>query len=507
MDRRRFLAALAAGTTTVAGCSSSASEQTPTITPADVPGTAETETPPETPEDGEDDPPFGRSLATVVDFETIERTYALAPASYRSSDAATVELEFVETATADHPARVRGRLRNAASWSNTFRLDQTPPFGSHGFTGGVQGPDRELTYRSNLVFAPTEANEVAERVPEVERAADGTWRLAGDIGGQWNPETLRLDADESVRGEWYLVGRAEGVEEGRLTGQYEFRTGDIDLTATVWKTNHPGPDGNSRFAGRDVPPLPNSENVGWYHEADPGTPAYLDPSAERAVLPSALTVTLRNYTHDALTGNSWTLYKLDDGDWYTIGPWMHTAVLRAIPPGGRQEYELHAFGGEPVPCDGGLSVGYLGGGVYAFESMYGRESGHGSFAALVELSGPPVAVTPSENATAERDGSTVRVEWPHRQELPRATLTVERTDSTGGEDVERLLGEQVMRRRERGLRNTLGFLGDGVDKVVLRTDRNTVSDAANASGYERATRQFLFDGDRFEATARFDGKE
>lgn len=501
MRRRRFLAAVgvAAG---LAGCSATpdvASSDSPTLTPVDP---ASTPTDTETPTDTPDEEPLGRlGTASVVDLQTVPRTYALAPTRYRSDDDARVEVGFTATATADHPARVRGRLTNAAPWANTFRLDETPPFGRR--TGGITDEERELTYRAGLVFAPTENHELADRVPDVEPASDGTWRLAEEIEHEWTPDTVRLAAEESVTGEWVLVGRAPGTETGRPTGRYVFRSGETDLTVTVWNTHRPGPSRDSRFAGRSVGSFPGGA-VDWFHAADPATPAYLEPSTERIGLPGAIDLTLVNHSHRRLTGNSWNLYKHHEGRWHHVAPWAHTAVLRVIPPGGRRQYRLRLFNGESLPSDG-LDLGHLGGGTYAFESMYDVE-GLGHFAALFEVEGPSVTVAPTEGVTAERDGATVRAEWTHRPALPRATLVVERL----GPEVaagETLIPEQVMRRRYRGLRNSLPFFESGVTRVRLRTDRNTVSSAAGASGYQRATRRFTFDGDVFEATARFREEE
>lgn len=510
MHRRRFLATLGLATG-FAGCSGTpepGGSDTPTLSPVDPPGTASPMST-GTLEGGngdEEDDSLGRlGASSVVELGTVARTYALAPTRYRSHDDAAVGLEFVETATVDHPARVRATLTNAARWSNTFRLDETAPFGPHVRTGGIRQPDADQTYRSNLVFAPTERNEVADHVPAVERAADGTWRLAGPIDRPWNPDTVRLAAEESVLGDWYLVGRSEGTEAGRPPGRYEFRSGDTDLTVTVWDTERPGPDGGSQFDGREVPALPHSTDPGWYHEAGPETAAYLEPSVEQTTLPGGVDLTLYNHTHGQLSGGGWNLYKLQDGVWFYLEPWVHAAALRILGVGGRRRYRLHAFSGPPLRAGDAISVGHLGGGTYGFESSFGHDCGPGSFAALLELDGPPVAVTPSEGAAAERDGATVRVEWSRRPEVPRATLTVERTDSKRLEWYSRLLLEQVMRRRNRGLRNTLTFFEQRVERVVLRTDRNTVSAAAEASGYEPASRQFLFDGDTFEATATFDG--
>jgi hypothetical protein len=509
MDRRALLASLAAGGSLLAGCSNrfgtgTEDPGTPTVTPAPV----ETETPTEDP-DGDPDADGGRSLASVVDLQTVSRTYALGPTGYHSDDDARVRLGFTSTATADSPATVTGSLTNTASWSNTFRLRETPPFGQTNRVGGIRDYDRDLTYRSNLVFAPTEPSEVSDTAPEVELADDGTWRLAEPISNTWGPETLRLNPDQTVEAEWYLVGRPEGVEKGRPTGTYEFRSGDTDLTVTVWDTDQPGP-----VAPRDpldiaMSSLPTSESTDWYYGATPETPAYLEPSTQRLSLPDAVDLTLTNHTHGNLSGNSWNLYKRRDGEWFYLEPWAHTAVLRTIPPGGEREYHLRAFHGDPVPCDG-ISVGNLGGGTYAFESMYGTDEAApvdlGHFAALLDVDAPPVEIRPTPDAdlSVERDGATVHVEWPRRPEVERGTLTVERRDDT---PPERLLPEQVVRARNRGLRNTLAFLEDDVERVVLRTDRNTVSTAGGAEGYTPASRLFTLFGETetqgYVATATF----
>lgn len=510
MDRRALLASLAAGGSLLAGCSNrfgtgTDDPGTPTVTPAPV-GTEPPETPTEEPNGDADG---GRSLASVVDLRTVSRTYALGPTGYRSDDDARVELGFTSTATADSPATVAGSLTNSAQWANTFRLRETPPFGQTNRTGGIRDYRRELTYRSNLVFAPTETSEVADVVPDVELADDGTWRLAEPISDTWGPETLRLNPDQTVEAEWYLVGRPEGTDRGRPTGTYEFRSGDTDLSVTVWDTDRPGPTAPRDLIDIAMPSLPNSESTDWYHQASPETPAYLEPSTQQVSLPGAVDFTLTNHTHENLSGNSWNLYKLYDGEWFYLEPWAHTAVLRMIPPGGDRSYHLRAFHGDPVPCDG-ISVGNLGGGTYAFESMYGTAEDAnvdlGNFAVLLDVGAPSVEIRPTPDAdlSVERDGSTVRVEWPRRPDVERGTLTVERREDT---PPERLLAEQAMRARNRGLRNTLAFFEDGVDRVVLRTDRNTVSTAAGAEGYTPASRLFtLVGGDRragYAATAAF----
>lgn len=499
MHRRRFIAALgvAAG---FAGCSSTSpgpGTASETLTPVDPPGSpTETDRPRRSPGDGPAG--GGPDTASLIDLKTVPLTYALTPTRYRSGDDGEVRLGFVQTATDEHPARVRGTLTNDSDWTNTFRLRETPPFGRR--TAGRDAGD--TTDGSDLVFAPTRGHQFATYAPPVERADDGTWRLASEMDREWGPDVHRLAPGESVVGEWHLVGRP-GVDGERRAGRYKLHAGDADPSVAIWETDRPGPRGRSQFAGQTVPGLTSEQGgTDWYHRARPETPAYLEPSAERVDLPGAIDLALVNHARAPLSGNSWNLYKLVDGAWHYLEPWGHTAVLRQVPPGGRRTYRLHAFAGEPLPCDG-IGVGHLGGGTYAFESMYDVEDGPGHFAALLEIRGPPATVIPSKGAIAERTGARVDVQWPRRPSLPRAALALERLppDSNVGETV---VPEQAMRTRNRGLRNTLAFLEPDVERVALRTDRNTVSAAANADGYEPASRRFVFRDELFEVTASFD---
>lgn len=92
-------------------------------------------------------------------------------------------------------------------------------------------------------------------------------------------------------------------------------------------------------------------------------------------------------------------------------------------------------------------------------------------AALFDLAGDRVEVKPTAGVSATREGDTVVVTSPRyeREETP-TTLVVERAGSGG----RRVIAEQVMRRRYRGLLNTLAFFEDGVERVELRTDARVV---------------------------------
>lgn len=110
-----------------------------------------------------------------------------------------------------------------------------------------------------------------------------------------------------------------------------------------------------------------------------------------------------------------------------------------------------------------------------------------------------MSVVPTANVTIERGGGQVTVtsqRWrtatddEHRS---RVHLVLERAA-----DAERtLIAEQVMRRRFRGLRNTLAFMDPDVERVVLRTDDRT---ADRAVGYEDGTARFRYDGRAYVLT-------
>lgn len=508
MRRRRLLAALAA--LPVAGCSRSDADAGSTGTAEPLTRTASTDSEPETtetagPGDAGRDPdafpedPPDWSQVTVA--ETTPRTYALSSQHYRTQDGAAVRFGFVATATPDHPARLVFLLRNASDVGNTFRLDETPPFGRGGSIGrGPRGSDdeslRDAGYRTDLVLAPTADHDVVRRVPDYELADDGTWRLAAPKREVWLPERLRLGPGEWIRGEYVLLGRPEGTRYGRPTGRYDFSWRDGGFGLTVWDAESPGPEGESRFAGASVPPL--RESVGWFHEADAATTTYVRPSAERISLPGRVDFEFVNHSRGRVECGHWNLYKLHDGEWFHVAPRIHTSDCRVLPPGATKSFPLRAFHGAAVPCDDeGLDAGHLGGGRYAMVAGYGDETD--ATAALVEIDAAPASVEPTADVTAERDGATVTVTSPRYgdgEHPPDATVTATRVDAA---ETVRLV-EQVMQSGGfagglRGIRNTVPFFESGVERVVLRTDDHA---ADGVVGHESTTRRLRIDGTAYE---------
>lgn len=463
----------------LAGCQALSGGNSTGVPAADP---TETRTPEPSPTETPTDEP---RYTTIVDLETIPRTYALPWVSYRE-DERHVTIEFLATATPEHPATVRATLQNVADYESTFRLEGVPPFGdatstpprepgsSHGDGQNVAfREDQDYTYRESLVLAPTADHGLVDDPPAVERDEDGLWRAA-DVT-RWLPETVRLGPGESVEGTYRLVGHPDGAGRGRPTGVYEFTRPDSRaLRVAVWHTDRPGPRRESRFAGHWVPSLPVEGSVAWFHEADAETPSYVEPDVERTGLPAAVSFTFVNHSREVAECGDWNFYKLADGEWFHLGPVWYAGFCRSLRPGGAARAILRAFPGEGLECgecncDQSLTFEHLGGGRYAMVTGYGHATDRS--AAMVAFDAPPTEVTPTDDVWSERDGETVTVTSERYgdggDDRPGdATYETARVDSAD----DRLIVEQAMQRRH--LRNTLAFFTDGVERVVLRTEQS-----------------------------------
>lgn len=507
MRRRSLLATLGAGFSLLSGCDGA--ETMLTTTDTEPPSESETTTASPIPtehspsevvqfEDSEGWLPPGALLTT----ETLPRTYALSTVRYRVDDGGEVRLKFDRTATRDHPARLVASLQNTDRFREAFRLDWQVPFGNasseepHAHrerrtTGGV-------THRDSLLFVPTENHDLVDDPPEIELADDGTWRLAAEPT-RWQPEEVVLDPNEAIRGEYAVVGHPEG--EGRPSGVYEFVRGQADpLKLTVWESERPGPTQESRFTGESVPRIGGADanRVSWFHEADASTPTFVRPSAEQVELPAGVTFRFINHVEETLGCGHWTLYKLHEGTWYDLGPYMRLSICYQEPPGGTDAMTYKLFGGKGIEdTDYGdeRTQDYLGGGRYAAVVGFGTETGRSG--ALLDVEADPVELVPTEDATAERDDDRVTVtsdEWreaaddDHREQVRLRLTRADTAERT-------LIREQVMQRRYRGLRNTLPHLESDVREVVLRTD-DTVAD--RTTGHESQRARFRLDGRAYE---------
>jgi hypothetical protein len=498
MRRRTFLVGLSTGIGAFAGCSTtlggSSRTGTPTTTPTDQP--TESPTPPS--EDPDENENWELGAASIIDLATANRTYALTPVRYRSDDDASIKLRFSSTATPESPATVKASLTNENSFENTFRLEWTPPFGR--LFSEIPHPMGErsgdFTYRAGLIFAPTANHDLVDDPPQLERANDGYWRVAGDRTPEL-PERVRLAPGETVHGEYALVGRAKGAGRGRPSGVYEFsRAGERPLRVTVWNTDAPGPATASRFAGISVPSLPGDIDTAWFHDTNANTPTFVRPSVERTDLPARVEFTFLNRSRDSTSCGHWNFYKLQDGEWFHLGPFIHTSDCRIVSPGTTKSWAMRAASGEMAPCEA-RSYPFLGGGQYAAVAGYGHATAQSG--ALVKFDAPLVSVIPTDDVTTERDTRTVTAtsdRWrdaPDTEGRSRTHLVLERASTAD----RRLITEQVMRRRNRGYRNTLAFAASDVERVVLRTDDRT---ADRTVGYEDGTAQFRYGSQAYRIT-------
>lgn len=503
MRRRRFLAALGAGLPLLSGCGANSPTGSPTepASPTDSP--TPTPTPQGTPselvtfEEGSGWVGSG----SLLDLETIPRTYVLSRQRYRADDGGEVRLKFDRTATAAHPARLVASLQNTDRFAEEFRLDWLTPFGrttsEQPHAHGERRTSAGVTHADSLIFAPTANHDLVDDPPHVERDSDGLWRVTEEPT-RWLPETVVLEPGEAIRGEYAVVGHPEGT--GRPTGVYEFVRGQAEpLKLTVWNTEAPGPTESSRFSGQSVPALAEGEDeseVAWFHEADETTPTFVRPSTERAELPAGVTFRFVNHARETLGCGHWTLYKLHEGQWYSLGPLFRLSICYQVAPGGTDTWALELFNGDGID---GSSYGdeqtmdFLGGGRYAAVVGFGHETGRSG--ALVDLVGDPIDIVPTADAESERDGDTVTVttsNW-RDEDRDRLQLRLRRADSADRQ----LVREQVMLRRYRGLRNTLPFLEPDVDEVVLRTSETVVDSAV---GFDSERARYRVDGRAYELT-------
>jgi hypothetical protein len=134
MQRRAYLATVAAGAAVIAGCSglgpTDDSSDTTTPTPDGQPPTDTRD------RGGPRDPP--ESPASVIDFAVQPYTVALSPTRFHTDDGAEVALRFDRTATEEHPARLTGYLANRNDFENTFRIEWTSSAASISALEGIQ---------------------------------------------------------------------------------------------------------------------------------------------------------------------------------------------------------------------------------------------------------------------------------------------------------------------------------------------------------------------------------
>lgn len=363
MNRRGFLAT--AGAVVVAGCSGGEGNSTPTSSGADEPGSG-----PEEPTPGPDaEAAIGRLTdgPSVVECQHVPLTVSSYGRRIRVPDRLSAVASFVEPATGDTPARLEAVFTNGTEYEQTVRAGAFPILDDPSL-GRTEGGEHRVAY-----LAPTEAHELAESVPTPERDGEGRWRLGDDgLSGRWFPETVTIGPESAVFGEYVLLGHPDRSEPPVSPGRYRLGSRNAEFTVAVWRTDAPGPENGSRFEGESVPPLPSAESgpMRWYHEADTGTAAYLEPSAERVSTPAEVRFRQVNHADESLQGNpyKWALSKLVGGEWLRVAPWETPQPWSVVQPGAVDLSGLRLFHGsgfdgvDGADTGGARTVPYVGGG-------------------------------------------------------------------------------------------------------------------------------------------------
>lgn len=421
------------------------------------------------------------------------RTYALGNTYVSPEDGIESTVGFLEPATENQPAQVGVELYNRTDEELTVVLGQFPGFVTlSSDLPRVPGTDDLAAEDDGLVLAPLSTHDLTDDGTNLTRDEEGYWQLAGDLAELPGEESLA--PDEVLRGVYGLVGRRDAT--GRPPGVYRFGTEDDALSVAVWNSEEPGPTGESRFADREVPifaPSPplvpreaeDAQNVGWYHAADVGTRTYVRPSAEVAEGPGSFSFTFVNHSPEEVSCGHWQLAKLVDGEWFGLGPFLHTADCRVVGPGGWKTWTLETARGES-------RFGTLGGGLYAAVAGYGVDTDHTG--ALVELDRAAALVQRTRDATTDRtDGTvTVRTEYADGTDHSEPAVLVLTRSTTA--EAGRVIAEQVTHPRFRALRNALAPMAADVDTVRVLTDDEHVR---RVGGHDGGATTFSFRGESY----------
>lgn len=252
-------------------------------------------------------------------------------------------------------------------------------------------------------------------------------------------------------------------------------------TGSTNSTNSTGPESDSEFSGMSIPDLPSNDGVTWYHKADETTQAFVRPSTERAELPTQIEFTFLNRSQESTSCGGWDLYKLQEDQWFHIGPYAHDGICENLSAGESETWTIEAAADE-IDTNHENHYPYLGGGHYAAVVGYGHTTSKS--AALIKFDAPTISVEPTDDVTSETDGDTVTVtaeEWQtESDDGDRGIVTLERAQTAD----RRMIAEQVM--QNRGYRNLLAHMSSDVEQVVLRTNKQT------AGKFDAETRRFQY---------------
>ena len=507
--RRRLLAALGAGAlSATAGCGGLAGDD-PRRTPFEVPTTTSSTTT-ETVANGAtrvpaDESPLPSGARRSVTSGLDDRRLTLFGGAAAVAPPETqVAAGFLAPPSETSPARVAVAVTSLGGERRSVEFGFTPPFSAYYATRVTPGVTLPEDTGRRYLLVPAERSPYGDRTPDAP--TDRGWVATAPLG---TPErsvretTVDLAPGESLRRTYVLLAHPDAAPTDHEAVRFQADWSPVSVGLGVFEASllDRGP---SRF-DRSVPDL--GVRTRWFHDGD--GPVFLRPHGERLVPPDGVTLTLENYSLTPVSPDAWRLYRLVDGRWHRIGPWVSADDTgRDLPPGTDAPLDLVVprHGARPPRPRRQHDDLVLGPGLYAVR--YGSDTtgrvppeaplyvdgadrradpdvtqtttaeGDGGqtvdleevYAALFAVAGDRPPLVPTEEVErVERDGDTVTVHVEAGFGVDTGgdgrSLVVERDPSPG--DRRRVLLEQVY--WFPALRNALAHLDPGVRRVRVAT--------------------------------------
>lgn len=228
------------------------------------------------------------------------------------------------------------------------------------------------------------------------------------------------------------------------------------------------------------------------YEADPS-----DPAIEFRISNAHTNPFVTNYHY-------WRMHKHVDGEWWYLGVFEPHQTLDTLGPSESHTWEMTIDNdslGTPdeqlaPSASSSFAVAGLGAGIYTFSVVgkFRRDDTTLAVVAPFELTGQDVDLVPASNVETTREGATIRVQETYTSRGREHRIKATRRAAT--ENVPRLVPEWGL--RQRGIRNTVPFLGDEIEKAVFSTTGPTVYARDRIDGATFAYGDFAVEFDLIE---------
>ena len=229
---------------------------------------------------------------------------------------------------------------------------------------------------------------------------------------------------------------------------------------------------------REPPTFPDVNEVRYPASGGGSILVTVDPST--AELPGAnITFEVANHGNDRFQTNfyHWRLHKYVEGRWWNLGVFEYMDELHYLNGGETHTWEavvdndqLDQLPEKLSPsADSSFSLAGVGSGTYTFSIVGSFGSDNSRFAAVTpfQLEGENVSLTATPFVEVEQEGETMRVTYndPSPDVGKEYELTARRRGSH--DDALPLVPEWGL--RQEGIRNTLPFFSQDIEKVVYTT--------------------------------------